>query len=265
MFFNILSPILLGLIAALTIAIDHFWRDKRTTAYKRVRKVLIVAIFFAVISNVIVSINNEKTIKNSDDTIDNLTKQVATLENQNSILSILERMQSYISSDYRELSKKYPEGYYLFASNKYTVIPSNKGAETNFSLDWSSCKVKRITDSFLHIALKSFSYLPNNIDIQNLNIVLERKVGSVADGIFMNNIGLFVELLDEKKEEIIYVIGFRKVESIPKERKLDPRVTAFKKDAGIKGASVSAIDTNIRKYITLQDFTISSGWEIIDK
>lgn len=261
MLINILSPVFLGLITVLTVVIEHFWRDKRTKRYKITRKILFGAIVIAVILNVTLVVNNERTINKRDSSIESLKAQVATLEKQNKMLSILERMQCYITSDYDELSKKYPEGYYLFASNKYTVIPSNPDEKAIFSLDWNTCKVAKITDSFLHIVLKSFTFLPNNIDIQNLNIVLERKVGSIADGIYMNNIGLFVELIDQRNDEIIYVIGFKKIDSIPKIRTLDSRVMAFISDNHIPRAK-SALDTNIRKYIRIIDWTISSGWKV---
>lgn len=260
-YLNILYPIVVGLIAILTLSIDHIWRDKRTNTYKRIRLLLIVAIIVAVVFNVMVSVQSEKNIINLNGTIGGLTKKVATLKNQNSILSILQRMASYISTDYGELSKKYPEGYYLFASNKYTVIPSNNDSENKFTLDWNSCEVKTITDSFLHIVLKSFLYRSRNILIEDLNIVLERKVGSFADGIVMNNIGMFVELIDERKDEIIYVIGFKKVETIPKRGKLDQRVEDF--IAGFNGVLIGPTIID-REDVVLFNLTIASGWEVID-
>ncbi|MEW6521167.1 MAG: hypothetical protein AB1461_17340 [Thermodesulfobacteriota bacterium] len=263
-YLNILSPIFVGVIAFLTISVDHIWRDKRTNVYNRIKKILIASIIIAVFINVIIAVNNESMIKNLNTTISNLTQKVATLENQNNILSILNRMASYISNDYESLSKKYPNGYYLFATNKYTIIPSNTDSAKNFTLDWENCKVNKITDSFLHIILKSFTYLPKNIKIEDLNIILERKVGTTADGIFMNHIGLFVELLDERKDELVYVIGFKMVEKIPEKRELDQKVKIFKEFAGIKGALISAFDTNISEYITMKNFILTSGWKVVD-
>lgn len=170
-------------------------------------------------------------------------------------------MTSYISSDHKELSKKYPEGYYLFASKKYTTIPSNIDIYNNFSIDWKNCQVKRITDSFLYIYLKSFYYFRNKINFKNLHIVLERNIGSVAYGIFIDNIGFFVELLDKRKDEIIYVIGFRKVKSIPKKTKLDKKVVEFIKTSGIKGYSLPPLVINRSSGLIIEGLIISSGSE----
>jgi hypothetical protein len=139
----------------------------------------------------------------------------------------------------------------------------NKEAKPDFSLDWENCRIAFIDDSFIDIALKNFHYYPNEIQVKNLDVVLERKIGAIADGIFFNNIGLFVELIDDRANEIIYVIGFKKVKSIPKTRDLDPEVQKFiKKQFG--KPMISAINTNIQKYINIENFVISSGWKIVE-
>ena len=202
---------------------------------------------------------SETTLRN---TIKDLETKVATLTNQNTMLSILERMQRFFIIDHDILSKKYPKGYFLFASNKYTLIPSNKEVKSNFRLDWDRTKVQFINDSFIYIILKSFHYIPNGIEVVNLNIILERKIGSVADGIYFENIGLLIEILDDKIDSLIYVIGFKEVKSIPKSIQINLEVDNFIKGLGV-GPLMPAINSKKQKNIRIQDMTIASGWKPI--
>jgi hypothetical protein len=173
---------------------------------------------------------------------------------------LLEKMQAQAEKDKDGLDKKYPLGYFLFAGDKQTnVIPLNKEAKSDFSLDWENCRIAFTNHSFVDIALKNFHYYPTEIQVRNLDVVLERKIGTVADGIFFNNIGLFVELIDDRTDDIIYVIGFKKVSSIPKIRELKPEVAEFIKQQ-LGKPMMPAINTNIRKYINIEDLVISSGW-----
>jgi hypothetical protein len=190
MIVNLVVPAIAAAIAFLILALDHIWRDKRTRGYRRVRFILIGLIALATILNVGLAYDNQKKGNHLQQTIDALNSKVATLENQNRQLSILERMQRYITTDYDVLSRKYPKGYFLFATNKYVVLPSRKDAKSSFTLDWSSSRVAFMDDSFIYITLKDFHYYPNEIKVENLNIVLQRKIGATADGIFFNGVGL---------------------------------------------------------------------------
>ena len=251
---------LAGLIAFLILVLDHVWPDKRTKRHKLVRCTLIWLMAAAIIPNMVVVWHSEKTGNKLTQTIADLKLEVATLENQNKQLIILERMQRYITTDHDTLARKYPKGYFLFAANKYTVIPSSKDALSSFTLDWDSSRIQLIDPLFIYITLKNFCYLPLDIIVQNLNIVLRRQVGAVAEGISFNNIGLYVELLDERAEDIIYVIGFRSVEAVPGLWDLEPDVQAFIKKIDYPGVAIR-IDTNINKNITIQDWIICSGWK----
>ena len=177
---------------------------------------------------------------------------------------MFERMQSLYITDYDILSRKYPKGYYLFANNRYIVIPSSKEAKEQFTLDWSKSKVQFIDDSFIYLSLEHFYYHPNEIEVENLKIILDRTVGSTADGIYFNNIGLFVEILDDRTDEIIYVIGFKDVQSIPELREPNPQVEKFIHELGI-GPLMSAINISDKKWVRIKDMTIASGWKITQK
>lgn len=188
--------------------------------------------------------------------------EMATAEKQEKMLAILERMQSFVITDHDVLSNKYPEGYYLFASNKYIIIPSNQEITSHFSLKWEDSKVKIVDNDFIYIFLKKFHYFPVEGTIENLNIVLERKIGAIADGIFFDKFGLYVELLDNRIDELIYVIGFRKVESYPESRKLKPNTKAYFRKSGLGRHKIytSLVMTRTQK-VTVKDWVVTSGWE----
>ena len=73
---------------------------------------------------------------------------------------------------------------------------------------------------------------------------------------------MFIELVDDKDNNITYVIGFKEIGSLPKKRKPNPEVEQFSKKHGT--VLMSAIDTGTSKYITIQGLTIASGWTIIE-
>lgn len=252
MTFKVLSAVLLTVITALTFALDHIWRDKRTKWHKKIRTIFIPLAVLSLFVNILIICMSEREI-------DTLHKTVATLENQNKELSILERMQRFITTDYDALSRKYPKGYFLFATNKYTVIPSNRDIKSSVTLDWNSSKVRFIDENFVYIILKEFRYHPNEIRVENLNIVVRRKVGATADGIIFDGVGLFVEVLDEREEDLIYLIGFKRVETAAKSWNLDSDVEAFFKKIGNPGVA-ARIDTNTKEYITIRDWIVCSGW-----
>lgn len=257
---KLLSLVLSAAIMFLILALDHFWHDKRAKTYKQIRIILLAFMVFTLVVNIAVVFDTERTSVDLQETINGLTKKVASLENQNKELSILERMQRFITTDYDALSRKYPKGYFLFATNKYTVIPSNREIKSSFTLDWNSSKVRFMDADFVYIMLKEFHYQPKEIRIEDLNIVVRRKVGATADGIMFNGVGLFVEVLDERAEDLIYLIGFKRVGSTVKLWDLDPDVQAFMRKIGSPGP-VLRIDTNTKKFITIRDWTVCSGWE----
>jgi hypothetical protein len=189
-----------------------------------------------------------------------------TLSKLDTRISILERLQTQTSMQQATLEKNYPDGYYVFAGDKHTIyIPSAKKGGKNtrvFSLDWENSKIMYVDSSFVHILLTSFHYYPNEIQIKNLSIILERKVGAIADGIYFNNIGMSVELIDDKDDDIIYVIGFRSVKLIPKKREPKAEVVAFMKKLG--KPIMSGINTNTQKYINIEGLAMSSGWTVIE-
>jgi len=191
-------------------------------------------------------------------------KTTRALESIDKRLSILENLQKQASSKKYALEEKYPKGYYLFASNENIIVPQGKEMTLHFDLNWDTCKVAYIDDSFVDIALKHFHYLPTDITIENLDVVVERKIGSVASGIKFNNIGLFVELIDDKgKDNITYVIGFKSDTTSAKGKKwdIDPKVEKFLKTRN--KPILPGIDTNAQEHMRINDMLMSTGWKLL--
>ena len=135
------------------------------------------------------------------------------------------------------MEDRYPLGYFLFASDRQNnFIPFNKNRKPDFSFDWENCRVESVNDSIIKVVLKNFHYYPNEIQINNVGVILKREKGVVADGIFFDHIGLFVEIIDDRRDGIIYIIGFKKVKFIPKR----------------------GVNFGDKKYITFQNIDISS-------
>ena len=163
------------------------------------------------------------------------------------------------------LKEKYPAGYFLFTGDTQTnFIRKNSESKADFSLDWENCRVTFTDASFVDITLKSFHYFPTKLQIQNLDVVLERKVGTVADGMFFNGMGLFVELIADHAAEIVYVIGIKNVNSVPKIRYPNPEVVQFIRQHLGKPIT-SGMDTGKGPYISIDDLVMSSGWTEADK
>jgi hypothetical protein len=253
--------VLIGLLciaAALTLpmATGNSWVYKASPGMPRVARILLgislVGVFYSLL---LIWISTPNKGEKPNGAIENLSRRI----------SILEQLQGQASTKQVALETKYPTAYFLFASNKHTIyIPSPKKAEKTpriFALDWETSEIMYVDGSFVNILLKSFHYYPNEIQVNNLDIVLERRIGTIADGIYFNNIGMFVELLDDKDDGIIYVIGFKQVKLIPKKREPNPEVAAFIKKLG--KPIMSGIDTNIQKHIVINDLAISSGWTTI--
>jgi hypothetical protein len=185
--------------------------------------------------------------------------EVATLEGQKRTLAILERMQSVKRTDHDVLSKKYPEGYFLFASDRYTVIPPSEIVKDKLTLDWENTKVKFIDDRVVHVLLKELCYQPTKNIVRDLNVLLEREVGVIADGIFFDKVGLYVELLNDEADKLIYVIGFKKGEPVTRSRKLKSSFKGYLKRLTpglLFGPMVLG-----ENYSQLNGLTITSAWD----
>jgi hypothetical protein len=174
-------------------------------------------------------------------------------------VSILEHLQIQAAHNQEALEEKYPKGYTLFASEKHVIyVPINTENKSDFNLDWADSRISYVDSSYVAILLKNLHYYPTEIQVRNFTIVLERKVGNIARGLYFNNIGMFVEILDDKADEITYVIGCKAVESVPKQGVLKPEVAQFVMKLGIP--LLTSIDTNTQKYLLFENLAISSGW-----
>lgn len=180
------------------------------------------------------------------------------------ILNVVEKMHIRRITDHDELNRKYPEGYYLFATNERIILPFNQTTRAKFTLDWENSKVPFIDDSIVYIELRYFKYTPTNIELKFLNVLLERRPGSVADGLFFEDTGMYVELLESDADQLIYVIGFKKAQPITGQWKLKPEVKRYldKFKLTLMGRS---INMNRRRFLEVIGPTITSGWYLGDK
>ncbi len=166
------------------------------------------------------------------------------------------------------LKKKYPLGYFMFANDKITnCIPMGLNGKEDFSFDLERHPLPHTTDFFIVVALKDFHYYPTNVHVNNLDVILERKNGTVADGIFFNNLGLFVELINATTDNISFVVGFKKAKPFLKIKYLKPDTANFVeiciRDNIISKAVTSAM--NINPASNIINLVISSGWTMVEK
>lgn len=263
---KILPTIFTGLIAIITTYLDYFRRSEKSKGYKAIIILLTISIILLTVISSIIIYQDETANLEQKTKIDNLKGTLATREKQNEIyeiekqqLAMIERMSCYITTDYKLLSRKYPEGYFLFATNKFNMFPSGQKIK-QFSLKWEESEVEQITDTFIHIFLKSFIYNPLNTKVEFIDIVLDRKSGAIADGIYFENTGIYFEILEDKKDGIIYVIGFKKVKEIPK---LERKPKAFLEKLNIATLIIGSI--NVKGHnCKISNFTLTSAWQYED-
>lgn len=245
--------LLFPLLYFLNVGLSQKWHDKRTQKHK-----IVLRIIFGVITIIaIINILNFYFITRSNKELRDI---VAKEEKQNKILTAVERMNCIISSDKEYLDKKYPEGYYLFMTNDQTTIPANPKIIEKIELDHQNCKITENNNKFVHISLKNFRYKIYNNTIKNLEIILEKKIGATAEGIFFGDIGFYVELLSMKNDEFVYVIGLKKFEK-RELIKLNPNMMEYIQT--IKKRLPPPLNFNNHKYIILENWVIVSGWEYI--
>lgn len=163
------------------------------------------------------------------------------------------------------LKKKYPMGYFLFTGDTQTsFVRMNHQSKADFSLDWENCRIVGSNKSFVLIRLSRFQYYPTHIEIQNLEVIVPKTPGTAADGVFFNNAGLFIEFLDESADEVVYVIGIRAVNSVPKRRNMDQQAINFFHDYS-NNPLVIAMDFSDKSYIKVNNLAIAPGGTIADK
>ena len=262
---KILPTIFTGLIAIITTYLDYVRRSEKSNRYKVIIFLLIISIIsFTVISSITIYQDETDNVA-LQSKIDNLEDILATQEKQNEIyeiekqqLTMIERMACYITTDYKLLSRKYPEGYFLFATNKFNMFPADQKIK-QFSLKWEESEVEQITDTYIIIFLKNFVFNPTNAKFVRFTIVLERKIGAVADGIYFRKTGMYVELLEDKKDGIIYVIGFKKLKVIPKSKR-KPKTFLKKLNLMPTMGSLTITGLNFSGY----DLLITSAWQYED-
>ena len=265
MILEISSTLFVGLIAILSLFIDHIWRDKRTNTYKRIRKLLIVVIIIGSIVNIFRVVDNYEYIEGRDAKIDSLEKKVATLEYQKKTQFMLERMECLLESNYDRLQKKYPLGCYLFATNDHTIIPSDKENVQTVSVDWKNCKVLSIDEDFIFIWLSKIIYIPKDITGESIGILFDRRKDKSITPFYIGKICVNIEIVDQRKDNLVYIIGINEVDKVPKDRlekELDNRVKPFLKSINFPEFAITErlkLNENF-KHAVIREFIFTSAW-----
>ncbi|HEX9661764.1 MAG TPA: hypothetical protein VGB27_05720 [Candidatus Binatia bacterium] len=171
--------------------------------------------------------------------------------------SLSEQVEQLRKKDHATLLAKYPEGYFLFASNRYAVVPTNPFMH-RFSLSWEESRARRLGSAYIYISLRKFHYRPTDIVVENLDVVLDNRIGAIADGLYFDGIGLYVELVESNVESLIYVIGFRRAPDVSPRKQLEPHVVPYLEKLGV--LQVRGINTNNKNHILIERWFITSAW-----
>ena len=165
----------------------------------------------------------------------------------------------------QSLQAKYPMGYFLFTGDSQTnFIRKNNQGKADFSIDWERSRVTFSDKSLFGVVLRNFHYYPTDLLVTDMNIAVERRAGAVADGLFFNGAGLFVELISDHGDELTYVIGIKRVNSVPKIRDINPDVLRTIR-RHLNDPLLSAINTADKTGTRIDGIMIASGWTIADK
>jgi hypothetical protein len=143
-------------------------------------------------------------------------------ENQQATNSKLDKILGSIGSDNKtKLLEKYPAGYVLFGIDLSTTFssgafPHRKEVLTEYEFDWDKVKIEKLTSTSLTILMPDIRYKPFNARfIGNYKRIPRRPLGKeyiypVKPAGTLHRI--FVELLEDNNQQLIFVIGLRKVD-----------------------------------------------------
>jgi len=143
-------------------------------------------------------------------------------ENQQATNSKLDKILESIGSDNKtKLLEKYPAGYVLFgidlsATFSSEAFPHRKEVLTEYEFDWDKVKIEKLTSTSITILMPDIRYKPLNTRINGaLRKIPRRPLGKeyifpVRPAGTLHRI--FVALLEDNNQQLIFVIGFRKVE-----------------------------------------------------
>ena len=152
------------------------------------------------------------------DAIDNKKQQ----ENHQKTISKLNELLEYTCNDNKtKLLEKYPAGYVLFGIDlsstfSTTTFPREGGILAEYEFDWRNVKIEELTSNSLTILMPDIRYKPLNTKLINTSMTIPRRPYGKEYRYPPKPKGthhrIFIELLKDNKQQMIFVIGFRKEE-----------------------------------------------------
>ena len=143
-------------------------------------------------------------------------------ENQQITMSKLdELLESTSSNNKTKLLEKYPAGYVLFGIDltstfSTTTFPHEGGILTEYEFDWRNVKIEELSSNSLTILMPDIRYKPLNTKLINTSMTIPRRPYGKEYRYPPKPKGtqhrIFIELLKDNEQQMIFVIGFRKEE-----------------------------------------------------
>ncbi|MGD2093517.1 MAG: hypothetical protein PVH77_00755 [Phycisphaerales bacterium] len=143
-------------------------------------------------------------------------------EKQQAINSKLDELIESKSKDNRKrLLQKYPAGYVLFGVNlsntfSSTTFPREGDLSVEYEFDWSNVKIEKLDSKSLTILMPNIRYKPLNTQLIGTYMTIPRRpygkeyiYPPKPKGTLHR---IFVELLEDNEQQLIFVIGFRKTD-----------------------------------------------------
>ena len=138
---------------------------------------------------------------------------------QTTISKLDELLESTGSVNKTKLLEKYPAGYVLFGVDlsstfSSTTFPREGDLLAEYEFDWSNVKIEELTSNSLTILMPNIRYKPLNTQLISTYMTIPRRPYGKAYRYPVKPKGtihrIFVELLKDNKQQLIFAIGFRK-------------------------------------------------------
>jgi hypothetical protein len=127
------------------------------------------------------------------------------------IKKLLQTMQQMNKTSYDTLITKYPFGYILFAVDHSEIIVPGEGKFlTDYELNINDSRVIEMNSNAITLLFPDIYYVPRKLKTTKIAMRLPRTLNTVVEypfDVFPNNI--YFELLEDKVNTIIYVVGFK--------------------------------------------------------
>ena len=123
---------------------------------------------------------------------------------------LLTKMNKIEGDNYTELIAKYPLGYILFSiDHRNIIIPNSSVLLKDYEIDWNSAKVLSISEDEIIIRLPNFIQTKNNVSFNDVTSRGKRIIGVLGNPPDIHGTKIVTELLEDTKEGIIAIIGFK--------------------------------------------------------